>query len=94
MKQVKIYTRTILERTGFKKYPYKEVEQISIIFNGKEIKNHFEKIDNEKLKKPFKLILKTTSEKKLNQFIETLSRTDDDKWLKECLTTVLNKEGK
>lgn len=36
MKQVKIYTRNILERTGFKKYPYKEVKQISI-FVGKKL---------------------------------------------------------
>lgn len=93
MKQVKIYTRNILERTGFKKYPYKEVKQISIFVGKKEIKNHFEEINNPRLKKPFELTLKTTSQKKLNQFIERLSKIDADKWLKEQLTNLLtNKE--
>lgn len=85
MKQVKIYSRTILEKTGFKKFPYKEVKQISLFIGEKEIKNHFEEIENPRLKKPFELILKTTSKNKINKFIEKLSQTNDDKWLKEKL---------
>lgn len=50
MKTITIYKRSILERTGFKKWRYKEVDQITIFYNGEEIKNHYEKIDNPRLK--------------------------------------------
>lgn len=93
MKQVKIYTRTILERTGFKKYPYKEIKQISLIIDGHEFRNHYEDINNKKLKKPFELVLKTTSEKKVKAFASKLSKTDADKWLKCQIDDILNTYG-
>ena len=38
MKTITIYKRSILERTGFKKWPYREADQITILFDDKEIK--------------------------------------------------------
>lgn len=93
MKTISIYTRKILERTGFAKYPYKEVEQFTIIYDKKEIKNHLEKIDNPRLKVKFELVFKTRSEEKLKELISKLHSTDGQKWLKEKLLNIVEKEN-
>lgn len=46
MRTIKIFKRSILERTGYKKYPYKEAVQITILHAGREFKNHLEDIEN------------------------------------------------
>lgn len=90
MKKITIYKRKILERTGFRKYPYKEITQFTILYNGEEIKNHYEKIDNPRLKIKFEKVLETRSKKELENFILKLGRTDTEKWLKEQLETINN----
>lgn len=90
MKKITIYKRKILERTGFRKYPYKEITQFTILYNGEEIKNHYEKIDNPRLKVKFEKVLETRSKKELENFILKLGRTDTEKWLKEQLETINN----
>ena len=50
MKTITIYSRKVLERTGFRQYPYKEVKQVTIDYDGKRYENHSEKIDNPRLK--------------------------------------------
>lgn len=76
MKTLTIYTRKVLERTGYRKYPYKEVEQISIFYDGKETKNHYEEITNPRLKIKFNKALETRSLKKIETYLSTLGRTD------------------
>ena len=90
MKKITIYKRKILERTGFRKYPYKEITQFTILYNGEEIKNHYEKIDNPRLKVKFEKVLETRSKKEFENFILKLGRTDTEKWLKEQLETINN----
>lgn len=90
MKTITIYKRSILERTGFKKWPYKEVDQITILFDDKEIKNHYEKIDNPRLKIKFQEILKTRSKKELEKYINKLSNRDVDKWQRSTLIDLIN----
>ena len=90
MKAITIYKRKILERTGFRKYPYKEITQFTILYNGEEIKNHYEKIDNPRLKVKFEKVLETRSKKELENFVSKLGRTDTEKWLKEQLETINN----
>ena len=89
MKQITIYTRKVLQRTGFKQYPYKEVKQVSIIYNGKMYENHGEKIDNPRLKIKFNVELQTRSKKALQGYINSLSRTNTDKWIKDQLSKIM-----
>ena len=66
MKTIYIYTREVLVRTGFRKYPYKQVVEYQISV-GKELKD----INNKK-RVPFVLSLKTRSNKKLNEYLAKL----------------------
>lgn len=89
MKQITIYTRKVLQRTGFRQYPYKEVKQVSIIYNGKMYENHSEKIDNTRLKVKFNVELQTRSKKAIQGYINSLSRTNADKWIREQLNIIM-----
>ena len=89
MKTITIYTRKVLQRTGFRAYPYKEVKQVSIVCDGNEYKNHCEKIDNTRLKVKFNVELQTRSKKALQGYINGLSRTNADKWIKEQLNKIM-----
>lgn len=90
MKTLTIYKRTILERTGFRKYPFKEVTQISIFYDGKEYANHYEEIDNQRLKIKFNKVLETRSANVVNEYVAKLGRSDADKFIKEKLNKILN----
>ena len=91
MKRLTIYKRTILEKTRFKKYPFKEVTQYKFFFDGKEYKNHDEDINNPRLKVKFEKILETRSTEIYGAFIGyKLGRTDADKWLKLTLLNTIH----
>lgn len=94
MKTIKVYSRVVLKRTGYRKYPYKESKEISIFYNGQEIYNHCNSIDNPKLKIPFTLDLKTRSKKSVENFISNLRRISEDVWLKQKLIDILESEVK
>ena len=94
MKTIKIYKRTVLERTGFKKYPYKEVEQVTIILDGKAQSNHNEDINNPRLKVKFDLVLNTRKKADLESYINGLGRTESNLWQKARLSELLEKAGK
>ena len=90
MKKITIYERTIKEKTGFKKYPFREVDQVIIIYNNGEIKNnHYESETNERLKIKFKKTFETRKKEDLKKFIENLPRTASGKFKKEELTKIL-----
>lgn len=89
MKTLTIYKRSILERTGFKKWAYKNVDQITIVYNDLETSNHSEDINNKRLKVKFNVILKTRSKKRIQVFINSLGRCNSDKWLKNQLINIL-----
>ena len=89
MKQLTIYTRKVLQRTGYRQYPYKEARQVSIFYDGNEYKNHSEKINNPRLKIKFSVELQTRSRKALQGYINGLSRTNTDKWIKDQLTKIM-----
>lgn len=90
MKTLRIYKRTILEITGFKKYPFKEAEQITIIYDGKKISNHYEDINNPRLKIKFELVLDTRKKQVVKEFYKKLGRSDTDKFVKSILVNKLN----
>lgn len=91
MKTIKIYKRTITEKTGYSKFPYKQVEQITILYNNIKTSNHYENIDNPRLKVKFELILNTRKKSDLKGFIDRLGRSDNDKWQKQILSKILGK---
>lgn len=93
MKRITILGRTILERTGYKKYPYKQVEQYTILYNNKIINiNHDVDYKNEKLKIAFNKILETSRKNDLDNFIKKLGRSENEKQLKNELLKILNKQ--
>lgn len=89
MKTTIVYKRKVLERTGFKKYPFKEVNQISVFYGDKESKNHYEDINNKRLRIPFEVVLKTRKKSVLENFIGRLGNSEGDKFLKEQLQAIL-----
>lgn len=91
MKTIKIYKRTITEKTGYSKFPYKQIEQITILYNNIKTSNHYENIDNPRLKVKFELILNTRKKSDLKGFIDRLGRSDNDKWQKQILSEILGK---
>ena len=95
MKQVVIYRRDILERTGFINHPYKEVTQFIVTY-GKNLvfKNgHNEKLDNPRLKVKFQKRFETRKRKAVENLIQSLGRSESDKWLKERLGLLLEQEN-
>ena len=94
MKNIKVYKRSVLERTGFKKWPYKEVEEISIFYDGVEYSNHLQNINNPRLKNPFIKVLDTRKKKDVENLISRLGRTESNLFLKEKLNYILLKEEK
>ena len=85
MKTLLIYTRKVLERTGYKKHPYKEVNQVIIQYDGMNYSNCSEELDNPRLKIKFNLDLKTRSLKKINEYLKGLGMTDSDKFIKKTI---------
>ena len=92
MKTLTIYSRTILKRTGFRKYPYKEETQTSVFYGVHKWENHLEDINNQKLLKPFQIALKTRKKQDVENYIKRLGRSEHNKWLKTVLTIILKGE--
>ena len=95
MKQVTIYRRDILERTGFVNHPYKEVTQWIVTYGKNlEFKNgHSEKLDNPRLKVKFQKRFETRKRKAVENLALSLGRSEADKWLKERLQWLLGLEN-
>ena len=95
MKQVTIWRRDILERTGFINHPYKEVTQYIVTY-GKNLvfKNgHREKTDNPRLKVKFQKRFETRKRKAVENLVLSLGRSEADKWLRERLGLLLELEN-
>jgi hypothetical protein len=89
MKTLKIYERTITERTGYKKFAFKVNKQISILYDNKEYKNHYENINNSKLRVKFNLVLGTRNRKEIENYYNQLGRTNVEKWLKNNIQNIM-----
>lgn len=89
---VTIYTRKVLERTGYIKHPYKEVKQVIIKYNGMSYSNCWGvDIDNTRLKIPFKQELLTGNLKKIKEYLKALGMTDADKFIKKTILGIIRK---
>lgn len=82
MQQLTIYTREVLKRTGYKKYPYKKVKEVIINYDGFSYSNCLEELDNPRLKIKFVESLKTNDLEEVKKYINSLGRTDADKFIK------------
>lgn len=89
MKTIKIYERVVTERTGYKKVPFKAVRQVTITQGDKIAENHYEDINNQKLKVKFTKTFETRSQKAVKDYISKLGRTDVEKWIKCILEQAL-----
>lgn len=90
MKKLLIYKREILQRTGYRKYPYKEIQQYIIIYNNKVVSNSFENDPFKKsLKIPFRVKLETRRTKVLEKYIANLGRKESEQWLRGELKDIL-----
>ena len=89
MKRVTILRREVLERTGFKKYPFKKVVQYVVEFDSHTYDNgHGVGVDNFRLRTRFERVFETRSKKELRKFKDNLSKTDADKWLKSIINWI------
>lgn len=90
LKTVTILKREIIERTGYKKYPFKQLDQIIIVYKNKRFdSNCWEDPKNPRLKKPFIEVFKTRSLKALNNYMDRLGRSDGDRWQMKALNELL-----
>ena len=92
MKTIKIYERVVTERTGYKKVPFKAVRQVTITQGNKIAENHYENINNPKLKVKFEKTFESRSKKAVYEYINRLGRTDVEKWIKCILEQSLEEE--
>ena len=89
MKNLKVYERSVLERTGYRKYPYKEVTQYVVSYNDKVYKNgHYEDVHNPRLKVKFKEVLNTRKKTDVTRFLNRNCRTESFKWLKSTIKSL------
>ena len=82
MKTIKIYKRNVMVRTGYKKYPYKEITEIIVKYDGKEYSNCLTELSNTRLKVKFKCVFETRTFDRLKEYRMKLGYSEADKWLK------------
>lgn len=79
MKTLTIYKREVLERTGFRKYPYRNVTQWVIYYGGKRrLANTAQEVDNPILRVQFNKYLETRSSAKFDDLRKSLSKKRDN----------------
>lgn len=79
MRTLTIYKREVLQRTGFKKYPYKKVGQFVIYYGGSRLlSNCAVKVDDENLKVKFNKIYESRSFIKFNILLNELFKRKDN----------------
>ena len=90
MKTLTVYTRKVLELTGYITHPYKEVKQVIIKYKGMNYSNCYGVyLDNSRLKIKFNLDLKTRSLKKIKEYLKGLGMTEADKFIKKTIEEIL-----
>lgn len=85
MQQLKILSRTILEMTGYKKYPYKKQDQVIIYYGDSKYSNCSTDENNPKLRIKFTEELNTSDLEEVKAYMNNLRKTETDKWIKQIL---------
>lgn len=89
MKTIKIYKRNVTVRTGYRKYPYKEVTEYIVAYDGKEYSNCLTELSNTRLKVKFECIFETRTFDRLKDYRMELGYSEADKWLKAKLDKII-----
>ena len=89
MKTIRIYKRNVTVRTGYKKYPYKEVIEYIVNYDGKEYSNCLTELSNTILKVKFECVFETRTFDRLNEFRMVLGYSEADKWLKAKIDEII-----
>ena len=89
MKTIKIYKRNVTVRTGYKKYPYKEVTEYIVAYNGKEYSNCLTELSNTRLKVKFECVFETRTFDRLKEYRMKLGYSEADKWLKAKIDEII-----
>lgn len=90
MKTVRIYERTVKERTRFKNYRFKDVTQCVIVHDNKVHKSDSSvDMENKKLRVPFRKVLETRSKKELEAYCNRLGKSESDKFKKSILKKLI-----
>ena len=82
MKTLIIKHRAILERTGFRKYPYRERNEFIVTYGDRLLIND---CPFGRIRVPFLTILCTRSKKRVAEFASNLGRTADEQRLRLVL---------
>lgn len=91
MKQVKIYFRSVITRTKWRNYRWKEEKQYVVEYDGKTYANCDARPTDERLKKPFEVIYNSTLKRQLKNYIIHCICAHDSAttWLKDTLIKIL-----
>ena len=89
MKTIKIYKRHIMVRTGYRKYPYKEVTEHILAYDGKEYSNCLTELSNTRLRVKFECVFETRTFDRLKDYRMELGYSEDDKWLKSKIDEII-----
>ena len=89
MKTIKIYKRNVMVRTGYKKYPYKEVTEYIVKYDGKEYSNCLTELSTTRLKVKFKCVFETRTFDRLKDYRMKLGYSEADKWLKAKIDEII-----
>lgn len=89
MKTIRIYKRNVMVRTGYRKYPYKEVTEYIVAYNGKEYSNCLTELSNTRLKVKFECVFETRTFDRLKDYRMKLGYSEADKWLKAKIDDII-----
>lgn len=89
MKTIKIYKRNVTVRTGYRKYPYKEVTEYVVTYNNVTYSNCLTELENPRLKIKFECIYETRCQDRLLDFRKKLGIGEADMWLKKCIDKII-----
>lgn len=89
MKTIRIYKRNVTVRTGYRKYPYKEVIEYIVAYDGKEYSNCLTELSNTRLKVRFKCVFETRTFDRLKDYRMKLGYSEADKWLKAKIDEII-----
>ncbi len=89
MKTIRIYKRNVTVRTGYRKYPYKEVTEYIVAYDGKEYSNCLTELSNTRLRVKFECVFETRTFDRLKDYRMELGYSEADKWLKAKIDEII-----
>ena len=95
MKQLIVYHREVTERTGFKKYPFKKIDQYYVVYGGQEYAtiNNAPSPSRDRLRVKYEIVLNTRNKADIERFLMRITTwADSVKELRKALFEVLKND--